>query len=208
MFGWLLKNLVPGGEKESAARAPLRLNLGCGTRKREGYLNVDKMPGSAPDVVLDIERVPWPWPDNSVEDVQLIHVLEHIGRDADIFLGVMKELYRVCRHDARVYIVVPHPRHDHFLGDPTHVRAIIPGGLALFDQRLNRQWQEQGASNTPLGLYLEVDFELTFLEYDFDEPWKGQIERKEISLNEAMAAEARYNNVVTEIRMTLRVRKP
>lgn len=207
MLGRILKNLVAGAEREPAATAPLRLNLGCGTRKREGYLNVDKMAECAPDVVLDMERVPWPWPDNSVEDVLLIHVLEHIGRDADTFLGVMKELYRVCRHDACINIVVPHPRHDHFLGDPTHVRAIIPEGLALLDQRLNRQWQELGAANTPLGLYLGVDFELTLAEYDFDEPWKGSIERKEISLDEAMTAQARYNNVVSQIRMTLRVRK-
>jgi hypothetical protein len=203
----ILKNLVAGAEPEPAGAAPLRLNLGCGTKKREGYLNVDKIAGCSPDVVLDLERVPWPWPDNSVEEVVLIHVLEHIGRDSDTYLSVMKELYRVCRHDARIHVVVPHPRHDHFLGDPTHVRAIIPGSLALFDQRLNRQWQEQGAANTPLGLYLGVDFELTFLEYEFDEPWKGQIERKEISFNEALVAEARYNNVVTEIRMALRVRK-
>jgi len=207
VLGRILKKLVAGGERQPAAAAPLRLNLGCGTNKREGYLNVDKMAGCSPDVVLDIERVPWPWPDNSVEDVRLFHVLEHIGRDADTYLGVMKELYRVCRHDAHISIAVPHPRHDDFLGDPTHVRPIIPNGLALLDQRLNRHWQEQGASNTPLGLYLGVDFELIHIEYEFDEAWSGRIQRREISQNEAMEAQARYNNVVKEIRMTLRVRK-
>ena len=207
MLGRILKNLVAGGKREPKEAAPFRLNLGCGTRKREGYLNVDKMAQCAPDLVLDIEQVPWPWPDNSVEDVLLIHVLEHVGREADIYLGVMKELWRVCRHDALIHIIVPHPRHDHFLGDPTHVRAIIPDGLALLDQRLNRQWQEQGAANTPLGVYLGVDFELTHVEYDFDEPWHGQLQRKEIGHAEAIAAEKRYNNVVTQINMTLRVRK-
>lgn len=186
----------------------MRLNLGCGMDKRAGYVNVDKMPACVPDVVLDIERLPWPWPDSSVEEVMMIHVLEHIGREAETYLGVIKELWRVCRHDARVHIAVPHPRHDDFLGDPTHVRAIIPYGLALFDQRLNRQWAEEGAANTPLGLYLGVDFELVFLEYDFDEPWKGQLERGETSRDEAMVAESRYNNVVKQVRMTLRVNKP
>ena len=206
MLDQALKSLAADAQQPAAAGA-LRLNLGCGTTKLAGYLNVDKMAGCAPDVVLDIERTPWPWPDDSVEDVLMIHVLEHVGRDADTYLDVMKELYRVCRHDARIHIAVPHPRHDFFLCDPTHARAITPGGLALFDQRRNRQWQEQGASNTPLGLYLGVDFELTNAEYDFDEPWKGQIERREIGRDEAMAAAARYNNVVTQIRMMLRVRK-
>ena len=128
--------------------------------------------------------------------------------DAETYLGVLKELWRVCRHDARIHIAVPHPRHDDFLGDPTHVRAIIPDGLALLDQRLNRRWLEEGSANTPLGLYLGVDFEIEFLHYDFDEPWKGQLERKEIGEDEATAARSRYNNVVKQIRMTLRVEKP
>jgi len=203
----MLRSLFAVGARPPAAARPLRLNLGCGMRKREGYLNVDKVTACAPDVVLDIERVPWPWPDSSVEEVLLIHVLEHIGRDAQTYFGVIKELWRVCRHGARIHIAVPHPRHDDFLGDPTHVRAIIPEGIALLDQRLNRRWLEEGAANTPLGLYLGVDFEIEALHYDFDEPWRGQLERKEIGEDEAMEARSRYNNVVKQIRMTLRVEK-
>ena len=37
---------------------------------------------------------------------------------------------------------------------------------------------------------------------------KDQLERNEISREEALAAESRYNNVVTQIRMTPRVQKP
>ena len=72
----------------------------------------------------------------------------------------MKELYRVCRDGATIRIVVPHHRHEYFFNDPTHVRAVTADGMTLFSQRLNRQWIEQGISNSPLGLYLGIDFEL------------------------------------------------
>src|SRR5436190_17104632 len=121
MLGRILKGLVAGGARPGAPAAPLRLNLGCGGNKRAGYVNVDMVAACSPDVVFDIERLPWPWPDSSVEEVLMFHVLEHVGRDSDTYLGLIKELWRVCRHEARVRVIVPHPRHDHFLGDPTHV---------------------------------------------------------------------------------------
>ncbi|HLO64329.1 MAG TPA: hypothetical protein VK165_15330, partial [Azonexus sp.] len=102
------------------AEAKLKLNLGCGRRKREGFVNVDSQAGCQPDLVLDLEKTPWPWPDDSVDEIDLIHVLEHLGQAPEVYLGVMKELWRVCCDGARIRIMVPHPRSDDFLNDPTH----------------------------------------------------------------------------------------
>ena len=41
----------------------------------------------------------------------------------------MKELYRISCDQANIHISVPHPRHDDFLADPTHVRPITTLGL-------------------------------------------------------------------------------
>src|SRR5262245_13749254 len=166
------------------------------------------MAACSPDSVVDMELLPWPWPDDSVEEIVMHHVLEHVGRDTDTYLGIVKELWRVRKRGARIRITVPHPRHRHCLDDPTHVRVITPDGLRLFSQRLNREWAQQGAANTPLGIYLGVDFEVEAVEYDLDEPWKGQVERGEIGEQELLAAERRYNNVVSQILITLRVVKP
>ena len=65
---------------ESALGGKLKLNLGCGKRRREGFINVDSQPGCQPDLVLDLEALPWPWADDSVDEVDLIHVLEHLGQ--------------------------------------------------------------------------------------------------------------------------------
>ena len=56
----------------------LKLNLGCGQHHREGYINVDKY--GSPDILHDLETFPWPWRDNSVKEILLYHVLEHLGQ--------------------------------------------------------------------------------------------------------------------------------
>ena len=70
----------------------MRLNLGCGFDNRTGWVNVDKMPQSEPDQVVDLEATPWPWADNSVEEIELRHVLEHLGASTDTYLGIIKEM--------------------------------------------------------------------------------------------------------------------
>lgn len=136
---------------------PLRLNVGCGQNKLEGYVNVDK--AHDPDVVCDLEQFPWPWETSSVDEIRAHHILEHLGQDHKTFVGVMKEMYRVCKGGAVLDIVVPHPRHDDFMNDPTHVRPITLNVMALFSKSWNRKWVEDGSANTKLALEHDIDFE-------------------------------------------------
>lgn len=185
----------------------MKLNLGCGHNKQPGYVNVDAAPECAPDQVWDLETFPWPWPDNSVEEALFVHSLEHMGADSKVFLKLMQELYRVCTPGARVRIMVPHPRHDNFIGDPTHVRPITPQMLTLFDREENDRWQAGGFSNTPFAHYLGVDFKLTMRRLILDQPYRGQLERGEIDEEKAMELVRSLYNVVTEIHIELTARK-
>jgi len=54
----------------------LNLNLGCGFKKLDGLLKVDRHPAGASDAVVDFESLPWPWEDDSVDQVVPYHVLE------------------------------------------------------------------------------------------------------------------------------------
>lgn len=188
----------------------MKLNLGCGLNRREGYVNVDKVAaaGCAPDVVHDLECFPWPFDTGGAEEVVLSHVLEHLGRDPDVFIGVMQELYRVCAPGAHVCIVVPHPRHDHFLGDPTHVRVVTPEVLSLFSKGNCRRWQEEGAANTPLALYHDVDFEVRTVTFTLEEQYRAPYENGTLSAAQVQELLRERNNVASEIRMTLTAVKP
>lgn len=186
----------------------LKLNLGCGQRKMDGYVNVDASPVCGPDQVVDLEKTPWPWPDDAADTVKLIHVLEHLGQQPATFLAILSELWRVCCDGALVHIEVPHPRSDEFLGDPTHVRPVTPDTLALFSHRNNAEYQRIGAANTPLGRYLGIDFEIVSSSLTPRQIWLDRLNRGEI--DEAALREAGDSrwNVYSSIQMTLEVVKP
>jgi hypothetical protein len=186
----------------------MRLNLGCGGRILPGWINVDKFDTCGPDQVVDLEHFPWPWKDNTVTEVLMSHVLEHLGAQTDTYLGIIKELYRVCADGAVITIVVPHPRHDNYLGDPTHVRPIVPESLALFSQTLNRDWLARGKANSPLGLYLGVDFTVEAVSYDLAPHWHELREGGTISDTDLANAMQSFNNVIQQITMTMRAIKP
>jgi predicted SAM-dependent methyltransferase len=183
----------------------LKLNLGSGKNPKPGYINVDKF--GEPDVLHDLEKFPWPWETNSVGEVVLNHVLEHLGETTAVYFGIIKELYRVCAPGARISITVPHPRHNDFLNDPTHVRIVTPEGLQLFSKASNAEWAARGFANSPLGLYLDVDFQVENVNYALDEAWFTQLTKNQITQSEISQAMSRYNNVVKSIHITVRVIK-
>jgi ubiquinone/menaquinone biosynthesis C-methylase UbiE len=181
----------------------MKLNLGSGQNKQAGFINVDKYDTFAPDILADLEILPWPFEDNSADEIRMSHVLEHLGATTGVFLGIIRELYRVLKPQAPLHIRVPHPRSEHFIGDPTHVRPISPAVLALFSQKHNRESQANGWSDTTLGLYLGVDFEVRSVYWVLARRWAQRYSAGEISKEQLEEAMETYNNVVDEIEMVL-----
>jgi hypothetical protein len=181
----------------------MKLNLGCGQNKLDGHVNVDKYGSFAPDVMWDLESFPWPFDDNSADEIVMRHSLEHMGASADVFFSIMKELYRISAPGAKILIAVPHPRSDGFAGDPTHVRPINPAILSLFSKKNNREWKELGWPNTPLGIYLNVDFDVVEANFALTPHWAKKMQNNEISREDVEFALNSYFNVVDEITVTL-----
>jgi hypothetical protein len=185
----------------------VKLNMGCGFNRIAGLVNVDKYPACHPDMVFDAETLPWPWESNSVDGVLFNHSLEHMGASSSLFLSMVQELYRVCEPNAKVRINVPHPRHDNFINDPTHVRAVTPEMMCLFDLQKNQQWVQGGFANSPLAIYLGVDFVLESSEILLSPAYEQKLARGEISPEEIKTSLAERSNVAQEFRMVLSVRK-
>lgn len=84
-------------------RQSIKLNLGCGSDLKPGYVNVDKF-ASHPDIVLaELPHVPFE--DATVQEVVLSHVLEHFGfKDGEI---LCREIYRVLEVGGTAHIEVP-----------------------------------------------------------------------------------------------------
>lgn len=177
----------------------MKLNLGCGKVVRDGWIGVDKIDKHDPDQVVDLEVTPWPWPTDSVEAVEMTHILEHLGQTPQSYLSILSELYRVCKDGATIRIAVPHHRHDIAVIDPTHVRLITVEGLKMFSKAHNE--------NTRNGVPIDVDFEMTEVDFVLDGYWRGKFASKEITAEELDHASRSFNNVILETNMLLTVRK-
>ena len=185
----------------------MKLNLGCGNKIMEGYVNVDKFNLYNIDINHDLEKIPYPFETESVEEIILSHVLEHIGQDPNVFIEILKEFYRICKNQALINIAVPHPRHEAFISDPTHVRPITVLGLSLFDKDLNKKWEKNGAANSPLALIHKVNFKIEDINYDIDADILAKFKTGEIDKAKLDYMIKHYNNVVNQIIIKWRVIK-
>lgn len=82
----------------------LRIDIGCGSAKKEGTLGIDMHWSPGVDHVVDLESQLLPFGDQSVSYVHSSHFLEHI-RDPT---GIFAEISRVCADGARVELWTPY----------------------------------------------------------------------------------------------------
>jgi SAM-dependent methyltransferase len=59
----------------------LKLDLACGQNKVEGFKGVDRVALEGVDYVVDLQEYPWPFEDNSVDEIYCSHYIEHIKHD-------------------------------------------------------------------------------------------------------------------------------
>jgi len=81
----------------------MKINLGCNTRIREGYLNVDRDKYPGVDLVSDVSKLPLP--DNYADEVYASHILEHFSHAKTI--DVLKEWHRILKPGGMLKIAVP-----------------------------------------------------------------------------------------------------
>jgi len=82
-----------------------KLNLGCATDYKKGFVNADINKKIKADVYFDFEGG-FPFKDNTFDYVYASHILEHINYDK--FFSFMEEIWRVCKDKAIVEIYCPH----------------------------------------------------------------------------------------------------
>lgn len=135
-------------KKQTKQAKELRLDLGAGINKKEGFIAVDilKLPGV--DVVADLTKK-WPWSDSSVTEIHMSHTLEHFTQEERCH--VMNEMYRVLKPgkyvdgqvvEGHATIITPYLFADRAYGDPTHKWPAIGDWFFLY---LNKEWRDGNA---------------------------------------------------------------
>ena len=152
----------------------MRLNLGCGraqlptTRDNPFTAHLSQLPDSAfgaddwvnvdaamidgIDEVVNLFQYPWPWADNSVDEIWCSHLIEHIPHRANIKVPIWQrkprslsimarldgwyaffhEVHRVLKPGGLFHAITPHGNSVSGMTDPTHTRYILPGTFGYF----------------------------------------------------------------------------
>src|SRR5688572_28147865 len=93
-----------------------RLDIGSGSKQREGFVGLDRYPMSGVAVVADLDRGALRFATDSFDLVLAFHSLEHV-KD---LLHVMRDVWRVGRPGAQVCIVAPYFTAGLNLANPYH----------------------------------------------------------------------------------------
>ncbi len=92
------------------------LDVGCGIKKWPGSIGIDRNPATAADVLCDLDHFPYPFADNSFDELRAVHVIEHVS---DV-IRTMEEFHRLARPGGRLFIATPHYTDFSSFCDPTH----------------------------------------------------------------------------------------
>ena len=112
--------------REDPTALPRELNLGCGLKRREACLNVDRAAQVGPDLVWDLDRFPYPFPESHFLRVYAGDVVEHLENIPNF----MAEVYRLLVPGGVVEVTTPHFSCANSYTDPTHRHHL---GYSSFD---------------------------------------------------------------------------
>lgn len=112
------------------------LNLGSGTDRRDGFVNVDIVPLDEVDVVARLGSAPLPFPDATFGLVLARDVLEHVD-----VVAALREVHRVTAPGGRVVISTVHFTSRNLYVDPTHVRGYSARTMEFFAGGGDGMWR-------------------------------------------------------------------
>ena len=81
-----------------------KLDLGCGPHKINDAINVDISREVRPDIICNLDSIPYPFKGNSFDKIYIRQVLEHLSEPEK----VLYEILRLAKNGATIYIEVPH----------------------------------------------------------------------------------------------------
>jgi len=137
-----------------------RLNMGCGSDVRDGFVNLDVVGLEGVDVVHSLEQFPYPFADDAFDEIIAINVLEHM----DDTVRTMEEIWRISAPGAKVTIRVPYWNSMDSITDPTHKNFFNQHTFEFFDPS-NKRCQKRPYYTTSRFRIDTVYFYIKFLKY-------------------------------------------
>ena len=106
----------------------MKINLGCGRKYLEGYVNCDVVPSVRADRHFNLNTFPYPFENDSADEIFMDNVLEHLDEP----LKIVEECHRILKKGGLLKIIVPYAKTDWALQDPTHKHFFTERSMDYF----------------------------------------------------------------------------
>lgn len=152
------------------------LLIGCGNNREKkihlgdgewhNLITLDLDPECKPDVLHDLEEMPYPFADDMFDEIHAYEVLEHTGQQGDwkFFFDQFGELHRMLKPDGVLFASVPHFQSVWAWGDPSHKRVLSHGSVVFLSQKMYAD-QVGKTPMTDFRRYWKRDFDIIHSEY-------------------------------------------
>lgn len=157
------------------------LLLGCGSDKAKrlkssptdsdtwGKLTtLDYNADHKPDVIWDLNILPYPFNPNTFDEIHAYEVLEHTGTQGDykFFFAQFTDLHRILKPNGYLLATCPSRHSVWAWGDPSHTRILQKEQLVFLEQ-----WRYMAVGETSMSDFrsiYKVDFKIIAAEEDAD----------------------------------------
>jgi len=153
------------------------LLIGCGVRREKqvklkdtkewsGLVTLDLNPDVNPDVVHDLEVLPYPFEDSEFDEIHAYEVLEHTGRQGDwrFFFDQFYEFWRILKPGGYLFGTTPAWDSIWAWADPGHTRVLSEASF-IFLNKEEYELQIGKTAMTDYRSYWRGDFDLVAYNY-------------------------------------------
>ncbi len=117
-----------------------RISLTGGMQEWTKLVTLDINPDCNPNIVHDLEQIPYPIPSNSFDEIHAYEVLEHVGKQGDwkFFFAQFDEFARILKPDGMLFATSP-ASGPWLWGDPGHTRYMGSEVYLFLDRSIYEQ---------------------------------------------------------------------
>lgn len=108
-----------------------KLNIGCGNRYEEGWVNCDVSKKVKADFYFDCSKGKFPFKSDTFDEIKAEMVFEHLP-DYKARVHFLKEIHRVGKKGCKIFLSVPHFSSQGAWGDLQHTRPFTSMSLDYF----------------------------------------------------------------------------
>lgn len=113
-----------------------KFSLDAGVNAWSDLTTLDIDANTECDVTWDLENFPYPFPDDTFDEIHAYEVLEHLGSQGDYeaFFALFTELWRISKPGGVLHATCPWWESRWAWGDPGHRRIISAESLVFLSQ--------------------------------------------------------------------------